>query len=342
MQTSGPADSLNRLQSLQANITSAPTTVGSPGTGKPPDGSCAAILLSTYNGERFLPEQLASFTEQTHANWLLYWRDDGSSDRTVAIMDAFANGSGSGRCIAGPDGSRMRATGSFLALLRTALQGPARFFAFADQDDVWLPEKLAHGVTALSQLPPDRPALYFCARALVDATLAPAGQVLAPRRPPGFPAALTQNLAPGCCMVLNRTAAQLVDASPVPNGAWHDWWAYIVVSANAGSVIAGDTPDILYRQHTANLVGEPLDFWQRTIGAARRGRGPFMTLFWRQIAALRSAPVPLPEATQAVLTHLESANRGNLLTRLRALRIPGLIRQTWAETVLFRLWFLLG
>ncbi|MDR3531025.1 MAG: glycosyltransferase [Rhodopila sp.] len=301
-----------------------------------------AILLSTFNGERYLHEQLASFTAQTHANWRLYWRDDGSSDRTPALMADYAGGQGAGRFVACPEGGRMRATGSFLALLRVALQGPTAFFAFSDQDDVWLPEKLAHGVAALGHLPPERPALYFCGRALVDSTLAPVGQVLAPRRPPGFPSALTQNLAPGCCMMLNRAAAELIDASTVPEGAFHDWWAYVVVSANGGSVIAGDTPDILYRQHSNNLVGEPRGFWHRTAGAARRGRGPFMTLFWRQVAALQAGPVPLPDTTRAFLSAIEQANHSGLFARLKALRLPGFVRQTWAETLLFRLWFLLG
>jgi hypothetical protein len=303
---------------------------------------CVAILLSTFDGERYLAEQLASFTTQTYADWRLYWRDDGSRDSTPALMTAFADGVGSGRCVACPEGGRLRATGSFLALLRAALGGHAGFFAFSDQDDVWLPDKLAHGVAALDALPADRPGLYFCGRALVDATLAPIGQVLAPRRSPGFPTALTQNLAPGCCMMLNRAAAALIDSGVVPDGTWHDWWSYIVVSACGGSVIASDTPDILYRQHNLNLVGEPRGFWPRTIAAARRGRGPFMTLFWRHVATLRAGSVPLPDEIRGLLTTIERGKDGGVLARLKALRLPGFVRQTWAETALFRLWFLLG
>jgi hypothetical protein len=304
--------------------------------------SCVAILLSTFNGERYLGEQLASFSAQTYTNWRLYWRDDGSTDRTAAIMAEFADGFGAGHLFVCPEGGHMGATGSFLALLRMALQGPAVCCAFADQDDVWLPEKLAHGVAAFQAVPPALPALYFCGRALVDATLASVGQVLAPRRAPGFPAALTQNLAPGCCMMLNRTAARLIGDSRVPDGTWHDWWSYLVVSANGGRVIAGNTADILYRQHSLNLVGEPRGFWRRTAGAARRGAGPFMTLFWRQVAALQAGPVPLPDRTRALLAIIERGNRGGLLTRLRVLCLPGFVRQTRAETLLFRLWFLLG
>ena len=307
------------------------------GAGEP----SVALLLSTFNGERYLGEQLASFRTQTHTHWRLYWRDDGSTDRTRAVMAEFAAGPGAKRVVVGPEGGRLGATGSFVALLRTALSGPDSHFAFADQDDVWLPEKLAHGVAAMRDLPPDRPALYFCARMLVDADLVRVGQVSAPRRPPGFPACLTQNLAPGCCMMLNRAAAELVGASEVPDGTWHDWWSYIVVSAAGGSVIAGDSPDILYRQHSLNLIGEPRGFWHRTLGAAKRGAGPFMTLFWRQVAVLQGGSVPITDRARAMLEIIDRAHAGGLLSRLKALWVPGFFRQTRAETLLFRLWFLL-
>ena len=298
---------------------------------------CVAILLSTYNGERFLPELLASFNGQSHPNWLLYWRDDGSTDGTLAIMESFAPNA---VCVPGPNGRRLLATGSFLGLLKAALSGPAAFFAFADQDDVWLPEKLAHGAAALAALPKDRPALFFCARTLVDAELRQVGHVPVPKRLPTFPAALTQNIAPGCCMMLNRAAAALIDAGPVPEGSWHDWWAYLVVSANDGAVVAGQTPDILYRQHDDNLVGEPRGFWLRALAAARRGRKPFMTLFWNQVAALMAGPVP--NGSRATLEAIARSRDGGPVARARILCLPNFGRQKATENFLFCLWFLLG
>jgi hypothetical protein len=222
------------------------------------------------------------------------------------------------------------------------LRGDAAFFAFSDQDDVWLPEKLEHAVAALGQVPANRQALYFCGRTLVDASLRPIGQAPVLRRPPGFPAALTQNVIPGCCMILNRAAAELIDAAQAPDRTWHDWWCYLVVSAGGGLVIRGDSPDILYRQHAGNLVGEPLRFWRRTAAALRRGRNPFISLFWRHVAALRARPGLLSDRTSTTLETIVDASRGGLLGRARALFIPGFVRQTWLETLVFRLWFLLG
>ncbi len=301
-----------------------------------------AILLSTYDGARHLREQLRGYTEQTHRDWRLYWRDDGSSDDSAAQVEAFASGPGQGRCLRNDAGGRLGAIGSFLTLLRMAVAGPAEFFAFSDQDDVWSPEKLANGVAALRAVPAHRPALYFCARTLTDETLAPLLHAPLPRRPPGFPAALTQNVAPGCCMIVNRHAAALIGQSPVPDGTWHDWWSYIVVAAADGLIIAGESPDILYRQHGGNLVGEALSLWHRAVGALRRGRASFLAQFWRHVAALRAWDGPLPEQTRAHLAIIERARDGGVLARINALRVPGLVRQTWLETQVFRLWFLWG
>lgn len=303
---------------------------------------CVAILLSIFNGERYLAEQLRSYTAQTHENWRLYWRDDGSVDGSPALLNAFAEGAGTGRCVHVPEEGQLHATASFLALLRMALRGGASFFAFSDQDDVWLPEKLTNAVVALGGVSDSRPTLFFCARTLVDSALQPIGRAPTLRRPPGFPAALTQNVIPGCCMILNRAAAQLIDAAEVPDRTWHDWWCYLVVSAGDGLVIEGDSPDILYRQHAGNLVGEPLRFWHRTVAAIRRGRDPFISLLWRHVAALRARPGLFPDRTLSTLTAIVDASRGGIFARAKTLFIPGFVRQTWLETLVFRLWFLLG
>jgi hypothetical protein len=263
-------------------------------------------------------------------------------DRGPAIMAEFGKHVGRGRCIRLPEDGKLRATGSFLALLGMALRDDASFFAFSDQDDVWLPEKLSHAVAALNQVTAGRPALYFCGRTPVDSSLRPIGQSPALRRPPGFPAALTQNVIPGCCMTLNRAAAELISAAGVPDTTWHDWWCYLVVSAREGLVLRGDSPDILYRQHDGNLVGEPLRFWPRAVAAARRGREPFLRIFWGHVAALQAHPGLFPDRTRAMLATIVDASRGGIFARAKALLLPGFVRQTWLETLVFRLWFLLG
>ena len=299
-----------------------------------------AVLLSTWNGERYLPEQLASLAGQLDADWTLLWRDDGSADETVTVLEAFA-ASRPGRCVRPPvPEGRLGAPGSFFALLREA--PPDLPVAFADQDDVWLPERLARGLDSLARCDPSRPALYCARQRLVDSQLRPLGLSAELRRPPGFPTALTQNIATGCTMMLNPAATRLVASSTPPAGTLHDWWCYLVVAAAGGALVVDETPSVLYRQHGGNAVGAPHSLPHRGVAALRRGPAPFMALLRAHVASLRAQPHLLSTGARAQLEVIDAALAGGMLRRLRALRLPGLARQTWQETLLFRLWFVLG
>ncbi len=301
-----------------------------------------SVLLSTFDGARFLPQQLDSLLRQSFGRWTLLWRDDGSSDDTVPIMRAFAQAAGPDRCrTAAGTTAHLGIAGSFLTLLRQV--PPGTIAAFADQDDIWLPEKLQRGADALAAGPPDRPALYFARQQLVDEALAPLG--LSPFRgqPITFPAALTQNVATGCTVMLNPAAVALVAASDPPDGTLHDWWSYLVVSAAGGRLVADPTPVMLYRQHRRNAVGAPHSTLRRGLMALQRGPDEFMHLFRRHVAGLVAYRHALSAPAVDDLLALQRALAGGPLARLRALaRTRCLLRQTRIETLLFRLWFLIG
>lgn len=300
-----------------------------------------AILLSTWNGADFLPEQLASFLRLTGPEWRLYWRDDGSEDRSVDIVRAFATGPAHGLVFERNDNrGRVGITDSFLTLLRAA--PPDATVAFADQDDVWLPEKLARGVAALAPIPSGTPALYCARQSLVNAALTPIRLSAKISEAPGFPQALTQNIATGCTVMLNPDAVRLIAASREPPGTLHDWWAYLVVTAAGGRVLIDDEPTVLYRQHAGNAVGVPLSPWRRALAALRRGPKVFMRTFREHAEALDAQREILTPAAQDALDRISAGLHDGVTPRLRALRQPGLRRQSFAETMLFRLWFMLG
>lgn len=306
------------------------------------------ILLSTRDGARFLPDQLLSFGQQDHAAWRLRWRDDGSQDGTRRLLEAFAASSPPGRAAPlADDGRRRGILESFLALLRAHLAtepapDPSHLVAFADQDDVWLPEKLSRGVRALGAITPDRPALYCARQMLVDARLRTIGLSPELRRPPGFPASLAQNVATGCTVMLNGAAARLIARTEAPGRSLHDWWAYVLVSAAGGAVLFDDVPAVLYRQHEANAVGSARSSLRRGAGALRRGPAGFMSLFRAHVAALRAAEAELSPDARASLAAIEDALAGGVAARLAALRGLDLGRQTFGETLLFCCWFALG
>jgi hypothetical protein len=240
------------------------------------------------------------------------------------------------------DGQPMGAAKSFLHLLAVARTGEAQFFAFADQDDVWMPEKLARGVDALGHAPHSVPALYCARQWLVDAKLNRRRLSAPVRRPPGFLPALTQNIATGCTIILNRAAVDLVLASKPPDEAWHDWWCYLVVTGAGGSVLADPTPVILYRQHGANAIGAPASRTRRGVAAFRRGRASFMRILRAHVAALSATPDLLSSPVRDQLEIVARALDSGVRARATALRMSGFERQTFAESLIFRLWFLLG
>ena len=301
-----------------------------------------AILLSTRNGAAFLDAQLDSLLAQSHTEWQIFWRDDGSDDATLAMMHDFASAAGAGRGVDLNDNAgHVGVTASFLSLLRRAPRG--RIVAFADQDDVWLPEKLARGVSALAGVARGRPGLYCARQHLVGADLTPIRLSAPVRGHVGFPESMTQNVATGCTVMLNADAASLLaDAQAPPSATLHDWWAYVLVSASGGAVVADDTPTVLYRQHAHNAVGVPLSPARRALAAIRRGPNVFMRTFRAHMEALAAQPELLSPAARESLALISDGLHDGWSLRLRALRHPGLRRQSWAETQLFRLWFMLG
>lgn len=272
-------------------------------------------------------------------DWVLFWRDDGSEDETVSIMEAFAARLGEERCRRVDHAGHLGATQSFFALL-LAVGSTGLPLAFSDQDDVWLPEKLELALAALDRV--DVPALYCSRQRLVDERLQVLGESAPFSRPPGFPAALTQNIATGCTVVLNPQAAKLLARSTPPSASLHDWWSYLLVTAGGGRVIADPRPTVLYRQHSRNLVGAPPSLSARGRAALRRGPDVFMGVLRDNVAALLAQPELLSPEARRILAVVDRALRAGTLARMKALLLPGLRRQTWPETILFRWWFLVG
>ncbi len=206
----------------------------------------------------------------------------------------------------------------------------------------WLSDKLARGIAALGAVPATVPALYFARQRLVDTELRPLGWSPPVRGPLGFPAALTQNLATGCTLMLNRAAGELVAASAAPAAANHDWWCYLLIAAAGGRLLNDPTPTVLYRQHAGNTIGAPASFFWRALAAWRRGPAAFTSVLRQHVAALADQPHLLAPSAREQVTILARALRGGMLDRMRALRMPGLRRQTWPETLVFCLWFMLA
>lgn len=293
-----------------------------------------AILLSTYNGEAYLADQLASLERQTYPYWRLIWRDDGSSDRTRALMSEFGARVGKARCheLTAPSG-RLGVLESYMTLVRAAQGYP--FVAFADQDDVWLPEKLARAAHVLHGIT-DRPALYCGRQRLVDRGLRPLRASPAFCADLPFPAALAQNIATGCTILLNRLAADIIARSRPPKISLHDWWSYIVVSAHGGPVFFDQEPYILYRQHPHNTIG-CASIATRIRRMLHKKPSQVLQAIDAHAQALQDSIPTLPPETADKLKRLRATLRMPYMTRLAFALKLDLRRQSWTESVLMAL-----
>ena len=167
---------------------------------------------------------LDSVASQSGIRPVLYWRDDGSSDSTVDIVDTYRNAIETKRI---PGSVRLGPCASFLQVLREATPHHASFH-FADQDDIWHPGKVAHAHQAV--IKSDTPRLFHCRQQLVDSN----GQPLRLSRLNArgtFGNAMCENIAVGCTVAFNHAAATIIASGRPARSQMHDWWAYLVVSA---------------------------------------------------------------------------------------------------------------
>ncbi len=160
------------------------------------------ICLATYNGASFIEKQLISFIGQTHKDWSLLISDDGSTDETKYIVHKFIKAYPEKRIllIKGPGQGYLK---NFLSLL-CHKQAIGDYFAFADQDDIWLPNKLAVAVCKLNQLSGKGPRLYGARTIIIDASDKQFSNSPLFQKKPSFTNALVQNFSGGNTMLFNK------------------------------------------------------------------------------------------------------------------------------------------
>lgn len=296
------------------------------------------VLLASYRGERYIGEQLASIAAQTHTAWNLLISDDGSNDSTLEICKAFAASQAQHRVrvIAGP---KRRSTANFFHLINT-IDGfeEGDLFAFCDQDDVWLPEKLARAVAVLQDAPlrDGQAALYGARTRLVDHTLQPIGISRLPARPLGFGNALLQNIASGNTMVFNAALLRLLRRVDPAHAVLHDWTAYQAVTGCGGWMHFDPEPCLLYRQHDHNLIGSQGRSRDQVQRVRMLLRGQYRV--WGDLteAAMNDLRDHLtPEATRLLRNFQHMRHLPHFAARLRAGAGSGLWRQTRAGRASF-------
>lgn len=218
------------------------------------------ILLSTYNGEKYLKEQINSIIAQDYTNWRLLIRDDGSKDNTLDIIKDYCNQYPNKIKLIQDNKGNIGCLKSFEVLMYAS---DAKYLLFCDQDDIWLPNKVGETVSAIKQAEMDgsMPIVTHCDLKVVDSNLKVIDNSFLhyiktnvsfyDKEPRFFSVG---NYIPGCTMGLNYSAKLI----SLPFGKFaqvHDWWILLRVSCNGGKIIHINESLILYRQHQNNVRG---------------------------------------------------------------------------------------
>ena len=215
------------------------------------------IFMCTYQGELYIEQQLKSLLRQTHREWRLVISDDGSNDNTTKLITEFKKNN-IDRDVKVIKGPRRGFANNFLTICQHA-KSSDDYFAFCDQDDVWLENKLEKSLKKL--MPFDAVPSLYCGRTrLIDEKNEVIGHSPLFKKKPSLRNALVQSIAGGNTMMFNRKAfLNLTDAiDPALLYVSHDWLLYQIVTAVGGQVIYDSTPTLLYRQHRTNQIGHNL------------------------------------------------------------------------------------
>jgi len=221
----------------------------------------ANIILCSFDGKKYLHEQIKSIQEQSYQHWDLLIRDDGSQDGSLEIVQVLNKHNSQIKLIEDEKGN-LGASGNFASLLETTYKKGLQYIAFSDQDDVWEEDKLSSQISGIQQLEccyPDAPLLVHSDMEVVDASLSQISpsfmfyQGIRHEACQPLQVLLAQNFITGCTIIVN---SKLLDiALPIPEDAlMHDWWLALC-AAVFGHIGYIDKPLLKYRQHGGNAVG---------------------------------------------------------------------------------------
>lgn len=216
------------------------------------------ILLSTYNGEKYLREQLDSLLRQTYQNIVIYVRDDGSEDDTMKILKEYQNRcherrGGEPRIIILNEDKQVNLgyMKSFWTLLRKCEK--ADYYAFCDQDDVWLPDKVKRGVEALEKENGNIPLLYSSGFVYCNENMEITGYPAQISDPVNFKDVLFYTPAYGFTIMINNELLERALSAASLKDMPHDGWCQKIATA-MGKFIYDSTITAKYRRHASTVT----------------------------------------------------------------------------------------
>lgn len=218
-----------------------------------------AVLMSAYNGEKYIGQQLDSVLGQTYEDIGIYVRDDGSTDHTVEVLKQYEK-EGKLSLIRGKNKGFVK---SYFSLLTQS--GSAQYYAWCDQDDVWRERKLERAVACIreeEQKYPDLPILYFSDYDFYDENLRYIGKGLDYKKGPSFANAVMDCIPLGITCVFNRKARDMIMQNTPRYSCGQDWWVYLLCEGLGRVIYDRGFSSVKYRRLKTSLSPAGRGFWK--------------------------------------------------------------------------------
>ncbi len=207
-----------------------------------------AVLLSTYNGEKYLKEQIDSILNQTYKNIELIIRDDGSKDNTISILKEYEKKHNNIRLVQGENLGFLK---SFFELLKMS---NADYYSYADQDDIWIENKIEIAVNSLNKLDDTKPNMAFSNSDYYNENM----ELIAEgekNKKYSFLMSLFSCVGQGMTMVINDKARRVIIENLPEKCLFHDWWTYMIC-AGLGEISYNNVTTVKYRRMEKNATSE--------------------------------------------------------------------------------------
>ncbi|HFR3443272.1 TPA: glycosyltransferase family 2 protein [Streptococcus suis] len=293
------------------------------------------ILMSTYNGQQFLAEQIRSIQEQSYADWTLFIRDDGSSDNTKEILKDFERQDSRVHLIDSDKSDNLGVIKSFHKLVN---HDRADYYFFSDQDDVWLPNKLELSLNEAQNYPANLPLMVYMDLKVVNQDLEIMTESMVKSQShhanTELVQELTENTVTGGVAMINHHLAEMWQVTE--DILMHDWYLALLASA-FGNLVFIDQPGELYRQHSDNVLGA------RTLSKRfKKWIRPHIlfAVYWdliknSQKQARHLLQMPLSQSNRELIEAFVTIMDKPMLERFRILRKYGLRKNKAFHTLVF-------
>lgn len=297
-----------------------------------------AILVSTYNGENYIEEQLNSLINQTYKNIHIYIRDDGSKDTTIEKVKKYEK---ENKNITLMEAKNLGVVGSFYECLKQAFE-EYEYFAYCDQDDKWNEDKIENAINMLEEKKLDSPTLYFSEFNYCDENLEIKATSKMNKKGASFRNALVECIASGNTMVFNKKMAKLILETNKEDICLHDWWVYLIVTA-FGQIIYDERPSLLYRRTGNNVTPGGGGFLKLQIFRIKKFLfGDYFKNIKKQIQKFDKLFHEQLSNEDKKLISLFTKEKYSFLNALKKIFYPKRFRQNFLDEIFLRFIFLIG